>query len=251
MASTDKFTGKADGYSKYRPRYPEKCIDYLISSNSLNEICTVADVGSGTGILTGQLLGRGLTVKAVEPNGDMRGMAKQSLGAFPLFVSVDGTAENTTLDAGSVDLVTAAQAFHWFDHDKFRLECRRILKEGAKVALIWNSREYSSRFVQENEEICAKYCPNFVAFGSGIESTPGVFDAFFKGGSFEYNTFRNDVQYDLDGFLGRNLSGSYAPFESDVNYSGFVFELTVLFEKYLENGLVTMPQITECYLGAV
>ncbi|NYE04285.1 16S rRNA A1518/A1519 N6-dimethyltransferase RsmA/KsgA/DIM1 with predicted DNA glycosylase/AP lyase activity [Bacillus niacini] len=85
MEPTDKFSGKTDVYSKSRPSYPNEYIDYLLSINSLNETSRVADIGSGTGILTRQLLERGVSVVAVEPNGDMRTKAEQDLQQFEHF----------------------------------------------------------------------------------------------------------------------------------------------------------------------
>lgn len=249
--ATGYFTGRAEGYAKFRPCYPGEYIRYLMEANLLAEGCAVADVGSGTGILSGSLLERGLRVFAVEPNADMRAEAERRLGLRPGFVSVDGTAENTGLGAGSVALVTAAQAFHWFDAEKFRLECLRILKSGARVSLVWNSRDISSPAVQENEAIIAKYCLGFAGFSGGIKDKPETVIPFFRLGTCEYRIFRNDLRYDLDAFLGRNLSGSYAPIKGDENYLGYVMELTDLFGKYSENGMLFWPQITESYLGFV
>jgi SAM-dependent methyltransferase len=249
--ATGNFTGRADGYARYRPDYPEDYVDYLKKATGLAEGHAVADVGSGTGILSAQLLARGLKVFAVEPNADMRETAERRLGAEPAIVSVCGKAENTTLEEGSVGLVTAAQAFHWFDRDGFGKECRRILMPGAKVALVWNSRELGSPVVQENDEIIRKYCHGFLGFGGGTAGSPEAVVSFFRSGTCECRTFRNDVRYSLEAFLGRNLSGSYSPFEGDENYAGYVDELTKLFRKYSESGILVLPQVTESYLGYV
>jgi SAM-dependent methyltransferase len=251
MNATQKFTGKAGGYAKYRPHYPEDFIDYLIASNSLHPGSVIADIGSGTGILTAQMLDRGYTVMAVEPNRDMREEAEKLLCANPAFRSVNGAAEATTLGAGSVDLVTVAQAFHWFDRERFKTECKRILKKGSRVALVWNTRVQGCELVRENEEICRKFCPNFVSFGSGIESDQAVFEQFFKSGSFEFKAFHNDEHNDLDGFIGRSLSASYAPRQGDGNYAVFIGELAGLFEKYSANGIIVLPSETHSYMGCV
>jgi len=250
-SARNRFTGRAAVYSRFRPSYPKKYIDYLIVANSLVPGSTVADSGSGTGILSRQLLDRSLKVFAVEPNSDMRQTAERELVCYPSFISIDATAEDTTLDRESIDLVTAAQAFHWFDREKFKAECRRVLKEGAKVALVWNSRDYTSSLVQENENICKKYCADFVAFSHGIESKPEVFSEFYKDGKYKIMAFRNDVHYDLESYIGRNLSGSYATNESGRNYQPFVQELANVFEKYSQDGIMTMPGITRSYLGSV
>jgi len=251
MTAINRFTGRAVVYSKYRPSYPEEYVDYLMQANALAPGGIVADVGSGTGILSGQLLGRGLKVLAVEPNADMRREAESRLGAWPAFKAFCGAAEETGLPDGSVDLVTAAQAFHWFGREKFKAECRRILKTGARVALVWNSRDPASGLVQENEALCRKYCPEYIASSGGIFTVDGVFEEFYRDGAYELRTFRNDERYGLDGFIGRNLSGSYAPAEGDANYRPFVEGLTVLFEKYNQGDNIILPGITRSYLGNV
>ncbi|MEK5442336.1 MULTISPECIES: class I SAM-dependent methyltransferase [unclassified Fredinandcohnia] len=251
MESTDKFTDKAEIYARYRPSYPREYIEYLVSEAGLNEESIIADIGSGTGILSRQLLGRGYTVIGVEPNDDMRKVAEQMVEPTSRFTSVKATAENTTLDEKSVDLVTVAQAFHWFQFEQFRLECQRILKEGAKVALVWNSRDGSSDINKECADVCKKYCPNFNGFSGGTEEAPIPFHQFFKDGNYDLNYFHNDLHITLDGFLGRYLSASYSPKRSDKEYDPFITALTKLFEKHSKNGTIIMPNITRSYLGHV
>ena len=251
MKTTENFTEKADIYAKYRPSYPNEYIDYLFLANHLEGDRIVADIGSGTGIFSRQLLERGLNVIGVEPNDDMRKMAEQSLKQYSRFKSIKATAENTTLKENSVDLVTVAQAFHWFDKKAFKIECQRILKQKANVALVWNSRDLTSPFIKENAEICQKTCPNFKGFSGGMEETPEVFNSFFKNGKYEFEKHQNDLIFDYEGFLGRNLSASYAPKKNDEEYKRFVFLLSELFEKYSENGKVVLQNITRSYLGNV
>jgi ubiquinone/menaquinone biosynthesis C-methylase UbiE len=251
MKSIDKFSGKADVYSKFRPSYPNKFLNYLISSNSLNESSKVADIGSGTGILTRQLLERGLSVIAVEPNDDMRTKSEQALKQCAHFTSIKATAEETTIPYKSVDLVIAAQAFHWFDQKKFKLECKRILRQEAKVALVWNSRDFTSPLIIENAEICKKFCPNFYGFSGGIGEDQDVFKKFFRDGEYEFKKISNDLTLDLEGFLGRNLSASYSPKPTDKEYQSFVDAVTDIFQKYSTNGKIVMPNYTRSYLGNV
>ncbi|WP_026566544.1 class I SAM-dependent methyltransferase [Bacillus sp. UNC41MFS5] len=251
MKSTDKFTGKAEVYAKYRPSYPHEYIEYLISKAVLNEDSIIADIGSGTGILSGQLLERGYTVIGVEPNDDMRTVAEQTLKTDSRFITIKATAENITLNDNSIDLVTVAQAFHWFDMEPFRLECQRILKHDAKVALVWNSRDGLSDINKESAEVCQKYCPNFKGFSGGMEETPIAFQQFFKDGKYDLKYFRNDLQFNLNGFLGRYLSASYSLKKTDEEYYPFITTLSNLFEKYSNNGQIVIPNITRSYLGKV
>ena len=251
MKSTDKFTDKAEVYAKYRPSYPLEYIEYLVSDAGLNEDCIIADIGSGTGILSRQLLERGFTVIGVEPNDDMRTVAEQTLKTYSRFISIKGTAENTTINDNSLDVVTVAQAFHWFDLKQFRLECQRILKQDGRVALVWNSRDASSDINKESADVCQKYCPNFKGFSGGMDETPIAFHQFFKDGEYDLKYFRNDLQFDLSGFLGRYLSASYSPKKTDKEYNPFITGLTDLFEKYSNNGNIVIPNITRSYLGKV
>lgn len=251
MDSTAKFTGKAVGYARHRPSYATEFIDYLAASNTLKKGSVIADIGSGTGILTKQLLERGFCVLAVEPNADMRSVAERQLSEYLGYISVPGTAEETTLVAASVDLVVVAQAFHWFDHDRFKDECRRILKPGAKVALVWNSRDENSPVVREMDEINVRYCPTYVGISGGIENDKLVFERFFAYGIYEFKTFRNDSVYDLEGFIGRNLSGSYAPREGEANYQPYVMALERLFFQYCDGESIAVPSWTRSYAGHV
>lgn len=251
MKTTEKFTGKADMYSKYRPSYPIEYINYLISYNALTDDSVIADIGSGTGILSRQLLGKGVKVIGVEPNDDMRIKAEQLVDQYPGFTLISATAEDTTLQDQSIDLITVAQAFHWFDKERFKIECRRILKSDSNVALVWNSRDLSSEVVQKNAEICKSICPLFQGFSGGIEENPEIYKQFFRDGKYEYQNFQHDLELDLNGFIGRNLSASYAPKAADENYRKFVDELTKLFVKYSQNDKIIVPNIARSYIGKV
>src|SRR6516165_3649902 len=135
---TDRFSDRVENYAKYRPDYPAAMLQSLVKS--VPAPARVADIGSGTGILTAQLLEAGYEVFAVEPNRPMAKAAGRELGQRPEFHSVPGTAEATTLESGSVDLITCAQSFHWFDQEKTRSEFKRVLRAGARVAIVWNER---------------------------------------------------------------------------------------------------------------
>ena len=168
MNTTKKFDGYANDYTVGRPQYSEEMIDHILEGFNPAEDFKIADIGSGTGKFTSQLLRRGYEVFAVEPNNDMRRVAEAELGSYKNFHSINGDAENTSLEDKSVDLITTAQAFHWFDTEKFRSECKRIIKEDGKVALIWNVRDMEAPINQELFEIYKMYCPRFVGFSGGI-----------------------------------------------------------------------------------
>jgi len=257
--NTGKFDGKGENYSKYRPSYPKDFIDYIDSIDGLNNRSTIADIGSGTGILSKQFLDIGKNVIAVEPNANMRGFAESILGDYMNFTSVNATAENTTLSDRSVDLITVAQAFHWFDRDKFKAECKRILKPDGKVVLVWNTRVPTNESMEDYERIIRKYCPDFEGFSgwkcSSLCKEIGFdgendFETFFEG-YYEEKSFQNDQANSLERFIGGALSASYAPNENDENYTAFVTDLKTCFNKYAVNDSVVMLFVTRSYLGIV
>ena len=139
----------------------------------------MADIGSGTGILSRAMVEHGWTVYGVEPNDDMRREAEKVLKGFHRFHSVPGTAEHTLLPGASVDLVTAAQAFHWFDAAAFKRECRRILAAEGRIALIWNSRVEDGPIVLEEGNIHRLYCPRFYGFSGGLADLTDRIGEFF------------------------------------------------------------------------
>jgi SAM-dependent methyltransferase len=128
------FASAAEVYERARPSYPHEAVDWLVAETVLGPGKTVVDLGAGTGKLTRLLVPTGARVVAVEPIAEMRA---HIAGAELL----DGTAEELPLQDGSVDLVTAAQAFHWFDHERALPEIHRVLRNGGSLALVWNMRD--------------------------------------------------------------------------------------------------------------
>lgn len=250
MDNTNKFAGKSSSYAFSRPKYAEQFIQYLKNSIGFGIDSIVADIGSGTGILSSQLLDIGCTVIAVEPNEDMRNTAEKLLGGNEKFISVKGSAENTALEDDSVDFITAAQAFHWFDHKKFKDECKRILKPGGKVILVWNSRVLSNKMIKENAEICRKYCPGFTGFSGGIKNMDSAVTYFFET-KYEKKIIRNDLKFTKEKFIERLKSASYMISEDSPNYETYISALGNLFDKYQKDGFLTMPNETVSYTGKI
>ncbi|MBA2441884.1 MAG: class I SAM-dependent methyltransferase [Rubrobacter sp.] len=133
---TQRFSSRAGDYARYRPSYPQAVLGVLREECGLTGASVVADVGSGTGILSRLFLKNGNRVFGVEPNREMREAGERLLGGYASFTSVPGTAEATTLRNGSVDLVTAGQAFHWFQAEETRREFARVLRPGGWAVLI-------------------------------------------------------------------------------------------------------------------
>ncbi len=245
----EKFLGKATLYAKFRPTYPTAAIDYLYTAIGFDENCKIADIGAGTGILSNLLLQRGSAVVCVEPNDDMLATAKQALSDHPKVQFVKASAEQTMLQDHSVDFITVAQAFHWFDRRPFRAECDRILKKGGKVVLLWNHQAHTDTIRVEMAEINRRFCPDFKGFSGGSAQHADAYTDFFKDGLCTYKTFPNDLYADENNFIGRCLSSSYAPKEDSPLYTAYLAALRTLFNTHSKDGLLVMPNKTHLYIG--
>lgn len=236
----EKFSGKADLYEKSRPSYAQEAIDLV--KRVVPEGGRIADIGAGTGIFTRQLVAAGFEVCAVEPNADMHARLA-NCGAEVVCAS----AENTGLPENAFSLVTAAQAFHWFDGAKFREECRRILIDGGKVLLLWNNEDKSAPIISDISEICSSFYTQNKPRGEFRNELSE--EGFFA--EYTIYEFRNDLILDKEHFIANRMSRSHAPQRGDSNYSKMESALSRLFDKYSTNGTVTIPNITACYLGTV
>lgn len=249
MDTTKKFDGRARDYTTSRPTYSLELVDYLYQHYFTND-AIIADIASGTGKFTKQLLERGSHVYGVEPNDEIRHISEEELYQYEKFHSIAGQAENTTLQENFVDYITVAQAFHWFDVQDFKKECLRIMKKGGKVFLIWNIRSVHSPFNKAWHEIYEKYCPEFQGFSNGIKHDDQRIRDFFNN-EYESIAFENPLYFDREKFMSRCLSSSYSLKEGDVGYENYIKELNVLFQQFSNDGVVMVENQTVVYIGEV
>lgn len=236
---TERFSARADVYARARPSYPRATISLLQEHHHLKRDSVVADIGSGTGIFTKLLLADAARVYAVEPNNDMRAEAEKALAGNPSFVSVAGRAEATTLQAESIDLLVAAQAFHWFDVEKAAIEHRRILHPSSHAALVWNDRDLDGTpFLRDFEAILVEHCPSYPML-QGKANTPEKFDAYFGKGSWTKHTAQNEQSLDRELLVARVMSSSYAPREGAA-HDALIRALEQSFDRHAEDGVVRL-----------
>ena len=246
--STQRFSSRVENYIKYRPGYPAAILDLLKEKCGLSGASVVADIGSGTGILTELFLRNGNLVFAVEPNREMREAAEQLLSKYPNFVSVSGTAEATTLKAQSADVVTASQAFHWFDRGQSRQEFLRILKPGGRVVLIWNERNLTGPFAAAYEHLLRTYGTDYEEVNHR-HTDAKVIGPFFGASGYKRVRFPNRQIFDWEGLKGRLLSSSYAPEPGHPKHFPMLEALHSLFSEYQTGGQVTFEYDTLVYYG--
>lgn len=248
LDSTRRFSSRVDDYIRYRPPYPGAIVPLLERACGLRPGACVADIGSGTGLLAQLFLRFGCEVIGVEPNPDMRAAGDRMLAQKPRFRSVDGRAEATGLAGRSVDLVTAGQAFHWFDAGAAKEEFRRILKPPGWVVLAWNERLVSGRFLEEYESLLHRYAPEYERVDHRRIDAAAM-DRFYGPGAWQLTTFPNDQRFDLDGVLGRLHSSSYAPAAGTEAYRRINDDVEKLFAECQQGGLVAFRHETKVYVG--
>ena len=246
---TRRFSDRVEYYVRFRPGYPPALLHCLQQHTGLNRTATVADLGAGTGIFTALLLPLAGCVHAVEPNTAMRAAAEQALGARTNFVSHAGTAEATTLPSASVDLITVAQAFHWFDHRACRREFARILKPGGQVALIWNERlSDTTPFLRAYEDLLRACTADYNEVNHAQFDDVAI-GGFFAPAAFEKHAFPNEQSFALAGLTGRALSSSYVPNVGQPGHATFLAGLQAIFQRHAQAGCVAFHYRTVLFLG--
>lgn len=249
--STKRFSDRVAAYTAYRPGYPEELLDFLKTSHVLRPAMQVADVGSGTGILTRLLLDQGHKVYAVEPNTPMRTAAESELAGYDKLVSIAGTAEDTGLEDGSVDLITAAQAFHWFDPQRAKTEFGRIARPDAFAALIWNERQVSSPFLADYDQLIQKFGIDYTQVDHRNISLD-LLRRFFDPVPMQSHAFSLQQSFDLAGLRGRLLSSSYIPQNNEQgSFDEMLTALEALFRRYSRHGLIHLDYVTRLYYGRI
>ena len=244
----ERFSDRVDDYRRYRPGYPPALIEHLLNRTGLAAGARVADIGAGTGIFTGLLLDAGLSVTAVEPNAGMLAAARSLYAGNPGFRSSSGGAEDTGLASASVDLVTAAQAFHWFANRAAISEFDRILRPGGYLALVWNRRQVEEPLQRDYDALLRRYAPEYGRVNHMNIEDAGL-EPFFAAGSLSIARFDNVQQLDFDGLIGRLRSASYCPAESSAQYAGLRDVLADLFARYAIDGRLRFTYQTRLYLG--
>ena len=219
--NTEKFTGKAQAYANARPGYPNEAMEYIKTFAPAGTVS--ADIGAGTGKFTELLARNGYEIYAVEPNADMREQLSVTLASYPNTKIVDGTAEATTLPDNNIDVITCAQALHWFDPDVFRAECRRIGKSDVLVIAIYNN----------------------TPGGSSITHSKQSTDVFFK--SPTVREFPNPMFYTRESWLQYMTSHSHDPLPSDPGYDAHIAEMNAVFDRENVDGLLRRDVVTKIY----
>ena len=244
MSFTERFADRANDYVAGRPSYPAAALDALFDGLGDARDVVAADLGAGTGISSRLLAERGAHVFAVEPNQPMREAAE----AHARVEWIAATAESTGLDEASIDLVTAFQAFHWFDRAKALREIVRILRPAGRAAAIYNERDESDPFTAAYGDLVRAYQTD--------ETERRRADALEAFAAFEgWHTrrrveVRNEHPLDAEGVLARTRSSSYLP-KSGPNADELHAAVRALFAQHAQQGRIVMAMRTIVVTGDV
>lgn len=245
MTIEDRFSSKAETYAKYRWDYAPEAVRYVLDAVKLCQDSVVVDVGSGTGILTKHFLDEAGRVFAIEPIAEMRRMAEEALAKHPAFRSVGAPSHATTLPDGSVDLIVAGQATHFFDAEPTRAEFLRILKPGGWLAIFSyvgvgtnEDRRAAARMLRTEENGCETFERDLrpAAFWFGHDD--------FTERRFAYTRRQNWEQY-----LGGVSSASWAPGGDHPLYTRFKRAARDLFDRFASDGWLVTNMETKVDIG--
>ena len=247
--STQRFSDRVEAYLAGRPRYPAAIVDHLVHCSALPAGGVVADIGVGTGLSAELFLAAGHRVIGVEPNAPMRVAGMEYLARYPAYSCHDGTADATDLEAASVNLVIAVQAFHWFDAARFRAESLRILRPGGWAALIWNDRDLTGTpFLAGYEALLLEFGNDYRAIRYRHQGTDSI-PVYFGGRAPAVAEFPHQRKMNWAAVAALAGSASYLPTVGQPRHTDFIAGLKALFDGQAVNGAIDMRYTCRVHAG--
>ncbi len=232
------FGAVADAYERARPTYPADAVAWATGRGRLR----LLELGAGTGKLTGSLLAAGHDVLATEPDA---GMLRRLRGRHPQLATVRAAAEQLPVAGRSVDVVLAAQAAHWFDHERVLAEVARVLRPGGSVVWMWNIMDTRIPWVRRLRELIA----------SPAEVPPEPLEALGASelfGEVERATFRFWQPLDRDSLAALVQSNSVVATMPEAQRAEVLERADALYDDYGRgpDGML-LPYLTHCFRATV
>lgn len=228
------FARVADSYERGRPSYPEEAVRWLVG----DEPRDVVDLGAGTGKLTRSLVALGHRVTAIEPLPEMLELLPAAApGARPIL----GSAEVIPLPDEYADVVTAAQAFHWFDRSVALQEIARVLRPSGRLAIVWNTRDDREAWVARLSAIIGEESVKEEDVLPGAVAESRLF------GPVETAEFRFEQRLERETMLDLVLSRSYCAKLPPAEREPVLAKVAALYDVVAGPDGVQLPYVTECF----
>ena len=231
------FGSVADVYDRARPDYPPAAVEWLTGAPPLD----VVDLGAGTGKLTRGLAALGHRVTAVEP---LPAMLDRLRAGVPAAAAVLGTAELIPLADGAADVVTAGQAFHWFDHGPALAEIARVLRPGGRLSLVWNTRDERDPWVERLSDVIGS------EDASGVDRFAGVLEGDLFG-PVERTTFEHAQKLTRETLRDLVLSRSCCAVRAAEERVPVLEAVDALFDEHSVGDEIRLPYVTVCFRASL
>ena len=234
-------SGKAKNYDIGRAEYPREFFDFLYGEFGIKANDVIADIGCGTGKVTKHFLERGNKVLAVEYDADMLEIADRNFTQYPNYISICASAEDTTIETGTIDHIICGTSYCWFDRARAVPEFQRISRNNGNV-FIAHINGGANDFAEDIEKVNEKYRQPV------LSAKPNTSPPFPVGKFTEKNVeYTENVTYIK--FLNTSLSMSFAPIEGHELYKPFCDEVGVVFEKHEVGGIIKTSLRIHCFIG--
>ena len=248
MVDTTKvYSTKAEKYAKYRWDYAPSAIESIFEKTQISSQSTIADMGAGTGILTKHFVDRAGKIYAIEPNVELRQELVKNLGNMSSTIILDGSAEDTKLPNNSVNIITVAQAIHWFNPEPARREMMRILKGGGWLVLIRNYLTENGRNRAVGSLMTEEYGADFTVVDKRPEGKPNQY--YYKNSNFYKLVFPFQFRQNWEEFIGALTTAAYMPDEDHPKYDNLETKAKEIFSQYSEEGYWLVEGETELIIG--
>jgi len=247
MDTKTVFSTKAERYAKFRWDYAASAIESIINITQMAINSTIADIGAGTGILTKYFVAKAQKIYAIEPNIELRQILTRELGAFPSISVMAACAEATKLPDNSVDVITVAQAIHWFDPEPARQEMMRILKDDGWLVLLRNHGTNSEPNKAVQGLMTEEYGANFSVVTERPKEKPSRF--YFGNDEFQTFVFPFAFQQGWEEFFGTLTTVSFMPDEDHPLFPKLETEAKKVFSQYSNHGCWKVEGETELIIG--
>lgn len=248
MNPLSRFTTKAERYAKYRWGYAPEVVQAIFSITGLTSEASIADVGSGTGLLTKEIAGKVRSIYAIEPNAAMREIAERLLNQVPGYTSLAAKAEATLLPDHCVDLITVGQALHWFEPHATLDEFHRILQPNGWLAVVFHSTIRQAELEAAKRYFTPEYGWDPVPSPKPVYGESHT-DFYLDPASVTNLQFPQTWDEDWEMFIGGILSDSHAPDDTNPALPRFMSAVQRVFNRFSTNGIIQVHGGTGLVLG--